>query len=99
MHVAFFTDKATEISSDSDAHPNGSRIQDFAIITGGRNSFFLKSAYSQLNISVISALQRLRQEDHEYEASLNHIVTPCLKKNLKCLQIQCPARLARGLRG
>jgi hypothetical protein len=30
--------------------------------------------------SVISALGRLRQEDHEFEASLSYIVTHCLIK-------------------
>lgn len=52
--VIFFIDKAPEASSGSDAHPNGSRVQDFVFITGCRNSFFLKRKYSQLNISALS---------------------------------------------
>jgi hypothetical protein len=51
VRVTFFTGKATKSRSDCDAHFSGSRVQEFAFITGCRNSFFLKSAYSQLGIS------------------------------------------------
>lgn len=54
MPVTFFIDKALEASSDSDAHPNGSRVQDFLFITGCGNGFFLKRTYSQLNIGALS---------------------------------------------
>jgi hypothetical protein len=30
--------------------------------------------------TVIPALRRLTQEDHEFEVSLGYITTPCLKK-------------------
>lgn len=54
VHVPFFTDKAPEASGDSDAHPTGSRVQDFVFATDCGNSFFLKRMYSQLNISALS---------------------------------------------
>lgn len=54
MRVPFFIDKATEASGDSDAHPTGSKVQDFVFATGCRNSFFLQRMYSQLNISALS---------------------------------------------
>lgn len=28
----------------------------------------------------VTALRRLRQEDHEFEASLDYLTTPCLKE-------------------
>jgi hypothetical protein len=33
--------------------------------------------------SIIPALGRLKQEDHEFEASLNYIVRPCFKTKRK----------------
>lgn len=42
VHITFSTGKATKSSSDCEAHLNGSRVQEFAFITGYRNSFFLK---------------------------------------------------------
>jgi hypothetical protein len=38
------------------------------------------SCWAWWYIPVIPALRRLRQEDYEYEASLNYIAKFCLKK-------------------
>jgi hypothetical protein len=36
---------------------------------------------------VILALRRLRQEGHEFEASLGYLVKPCFKKERKKIQL------------
>lgn len=48
-----FTGQATESSSDCGAYLNGGKVREFVCLTGCRNSFFLKSAYSQLSISAL----------------------------------------------
>jgi hypothetical protein len=37
---------------------------------------------------LLSALRRLRQEDHEFEVSPSYIVRPCLKKTNKKTKIE-----------
>jgi hypothetical protein len=54
---------------------------------GGNNyrDLIFKSTWNQAwcHIPVIPALRRLRQEVHEFEASLGSTVRPCLKKQNK----------------